>query len=160
MTNNKNQSKSPSPIRLNLNHDQRIQEAVIEYERSCQEEQAMIARGEPIFVIPEPNEWEIARRQQQAEREQRLRELPDFYIPDIPPRTVVISAPKPAAKKKKKRAYLFSRITTSDLEKYGYKLISPTRAKHKRYSSYRNLCALCGDWTKGGSGQLCERHCF
>jgi hypothetical protein len=65
--------------------------------------------------------------------------------------------PKP---KKKTKAYLPARIPADQLETYGYKQISPTRAKHRRYPSYRNFCFLCQEWTKRGDGRVCDRHAF
>jgi hypothetical protein len=69
------------PVRLLIDSEERIRLAMEEYRRSLQEEKEVLARGEPIFIIPEPNQWELDRRQRHEARQKWLQEQPEFYIP-------------------------------------------------------------------------------
>lgn len=56
------------------------------------------------------------------------------------------------------------RLTTKQLGKHGFKLISENQAKHERYNSYRNRCDGCGEWVKhlqgGKSGKMYCHRCI
>jgi len=60
-----------------------------------------------------------------------------------------------------KRSNLPANMTTEQLGKNGFELVSPILAKHYNYRSFRHMCSLCSIWFMRGYGtpSLCKT-CF